>query len=527
MSSVPSAMASAADTRPAAAFHSILFEAATDRGDPPAEPDFFHDLALDKIVDAVIASREVYDLKAFFWCPLHRCKAVEYRQQVMRELENSAVRAALDAFATSLGHMHALLTATHKLYDPQQKRLWFLDAVGIYCAAVTACLRDLSAVTLESRGLQAWRRYLAAYTQSAHFQSLAEQTLRLRSELAKVRYCLLINGPEVRVRKYEQQDDFSAEIAASFAKFRQNTAARDYRFKFRSYPEVNSVEARVLEGVVQLHPDLFQRLDKYCNANGGYPDEIVMTFEREIQFYLAYLDYLAPLRHAGLPFCYPQVSDKEKAVSSEGGFDLALAAKLIAEKQPVVRNDFYLQGEERVLVVSGPNQGGKTTFARSFGQLHYLASLGCPVPGCSARLFLSDRLLTHFGRQELPGNLRSALEEDLLRMRDLLQRATPRSIVLLNEIFTSTTLQDAIFLSTRVLEKLLALDVLCVWVTFIEELSAFSQRTVSMVSKVQPDNPAVRTFKITRSPANGLAYAFALAEKHGVTYQRIKARLKT
>jgi DNA mismatch repair protein MutS len=507
-------------------FHSILFAGASDNAikETCDAPPFFIDLNLDQIVDAITIGKDEYNLKPFYFTPLHDLNTIHYRHAVLQDLENGLLFDQITSFAKQMRATREYLAQAARLRYKLQQQSWFLDAVELYCQTTIKLASDLATLNLQSNGFIAFRHYLQNYIQADRFASLSAETEKLKSDLSTIKYCLLINGNGFKVRRYESEIDYSANVESTFEKFKQG-AVNSYASKFSSSKDMNSVEEKVLEFVALLFPAIFGSLDDYCTNNCNYLDERIGRFDREIQFYLSYLDYIKQFRRAGLKFCYPNLSDKCKAVHDYEAFDLALAGKLIREESPVVCNDFYLEGKERIVVVSGPNQGGKTTFARTFGQLHYLAVLGCLVPGREAQLFLCDNLFTHFEKEEDIKNLRGKLEDDLFRIHQVLRQMTSQSIVIMNESFTSTTLSDAIFLNKNVLEAILESDALCVCVTFIDELASLSEKTVSMVSTVVPDNPASRTFRVLRKPADGLSYAISIAEKYRLTYRTLKERI--
>ena len=510
----------------AESFQSILFSSASHEaaGLPPQPPDVARDLNLDQIIAAVTAGHDALELQPTFYAPLRDPDQIAYRHEVMRDLESSPVMARIRAFLAAIRAVRETLARAAKVYHQRQKDRVFVDAVGLYVAEVEALARDLPALPLRSRGLRGFAAYVADQAASSAVSRLREDGDKAKALLAAIRYCVAIRGDSVTVRAYAEEADYSEAVGRTFARFRQD-AVKDYQVAFRDDPAMNSVEERILDLLARLNPEAFTFLEHYATDHRGFIDPVIDRFFREIHFYVLYLDYIAPLREAGLSFCYPAVSARDKQIFASATFDLALAAKLTPEKTPVVTNDFFLRGKERIFVVSGPNQGGKTTFVRTIGQLHHLAAIGCPVPGRKARLFLPDRIHTHFEREETVVSLRGKLQDDLIRMHDILAEATPDSLVLMNEIFSSTTLADAVFLATQVMERIIALDCLAVCVTFMDELAALDAKVVSMTSTVVPDDPARRTLKVIRRPADGRAYAFSIAEKYRLTRAWLHRRL--
>ena len=512
-------------SRSARSFASILFEdgRALDELQRIPEPDHFGDLHLGQLFASISAQKPDYDLEPFFRIPLSDRASIEWRQDVVRDLQDPAIRSAVTAFAASQAQMRSALKEQKARRHPLEQQRWFLDAAIFYCEGVEELAAALAAAAPASVGMKAFLDHLTIYTKGSRFRDLRQRASAVAAALRTVRYTVIIRDSTVRVKPDEDEADFAAEIGATFAMFAQ--PGHEGWFSFRISDEVTRVDQQLLERVARVHPDPFAGLAAFSAEEPDFADSTIIRFDREVQFYLSFLERVESLEGVGLATCLPDFGSG-RAMEIVDGFDLALASELARQvpKRAPVKNDARLAADQSFLMISGPNQGGKTTFARMVGQVHYLASLGLPVPASRACVPFVDAIFTHFEREESFADAGGKLHEDLVRIHAILAEATNCSLLIFNEIFTSATLEDAARLSKAIAGRLRALGGRCVWVTFIDEIATLDGG-VSMVAEVRPWDPSARTYRILRQPPLGLANAQILADRYGVSYERVKERM--
>lgn len=485
------------------------------------QPDFFRDLNLNQLLERIKKYNPRLNLEIFYFSRCKDLHTIRFRQEVIKELRNGVILEGVKEFIHVMNSINEFNKIKEKLYD-YQREIGILDASIQYVRSVESFKNTLSGIEITSTGFKALRAYLLSYTSSEYFINLKNDSNSVREKIEGIRYDMSIGVDRITVTPESGRATYDKIVSDVFNKF----SGGNYKEKQETFQGsgLTHVEASVLKLLSKMFPGKFEELVSFSEKYSNFISPTIERFFLEVQFYLSYLGFIYPLQKAGLSFCIPEMDDSQQVLIKEG-FDIVLASNLVNEGKRIVTNDIYLKKEERIVVITGPNSGGKTTFARSFGQIHYLASLGLPVPGTEARIQIFDQLYTHFDTPEDPDKMMGKLESDLKGLRTILESISSRSIVILNELLSSTSLKDATFIGTEVLKILDSIGALCLYVTFIDDLSCF-HFVVSLVSLENPSEPEKRTFKFERRAANGDAYALTIAREHGVLKENLLERIK-
>jgi DNA mismatch repair ATPase MutS len=208
-----------------------------------------------------------------------------------------------------------------------------------------------------------------------------------------------------------------------------------------------------------------------ANALAQSTDHVLGFFgllRAELGFYVGCLNLHDQLVERGVATCFPDPLAPHQGVASAGGLrDAALAFHL---QQPPVGNDVDAD-RKQLVIVTGANQGGKTTFLRSVGLAQLMMQAGMFVAADWFRAPICRGLFTHFKREEDPTMTRGKLEEELHRMSDIADQVTANSLLLCNESFAATNEREGSEIAHQVLQAMTEAGVRVVFVTHLHDLA--------------------------------------------------------
>jgi DNA mismatch repair protein MutS2 len=162
-----------------------------------------------------------------------------------------------------------------------------------------------------------------------------------------------------------------------------------------------------------------------------------------------------------------------------------------------------LDATRRVLIISGPNAGGKTVVLKTVGLLALMAQSGIPIPAEEAELPLFDRILADIGDQQSITNHLSTFSAHVLAIRSMIESATPRSLILLDEIGSSTEPGEGAALARAVLESFREIGALTIATTHYNRLKFYAETTAGVA------NAAMEFNELTLQPTYRLIHGLS------------------
>jgi DNA mismatch repair protein MutS len=225
---------------------------------------------------------------------------------------------------------------------------------------------------------------------------------------------------------------------------RRQTLANAERF---TIPELKEYEAKVLgaeERILALETEIFDGVRRQVAAETRRIQAVARA--------VAFLDVLAGFAEtaARRNYCRPAVTEGDEILIRNGRHAIVEAAG-----ERFIPNDLYLNNStDRLLVVTGPNMGGKSVYLRQAALAVVLAQSGSFVPATEARIALVDRIFTRVGASDSLASGRSTFMVEMTETANILNTATPRSLVLLDEVGRGTATFDGLSIAWAIAEYL-------------------------------------------------------------------------
>lgn len=444
------------------------------------------------------------------------------------------------------------------------------------------CIQALEAVfdgmdsAFKSKGLQDLRHIVDLYTSDPTYQQLVRELPEILSEL---RTCASITigvnlDPHLRPEEatllsVNQQRFTSSKLLDRL--FDNGNQGLKTSSPLHTLPVIQESDGIITAGgmvpiarraepkMVPLFRDLSEILEKVTKPiskvlkrYAALKSRFLANLQPDLVFYTAAVDLVNHMRASNLPLCRPEIRPLEARVCQiEDCYNLNLALHLSPVSFPrdisdaIVLNRVDLGQQGRIVILTGPNQGGKTTYMQAVGLAQILAQAGLFVPGSSAEISPVDNIYTHYPLEERLELGTGRFGDEAQRVSAIFERVTRSSLVLLNESLFSTNPGESLYLAQDVVRVMSMLGLRALYTTHLhalaasaDEINASTQgdsQVISMVASPIPQDMPQTTiseqtdkysYRIVPGPPIGRSFAEHIARHYGIPYQQLLDLLK-
>lgn len=296
---------------------------------------------------------------------------------------------------------------------------------------------------------------------------------------------------------------------------------------------INEIDAALFKEIEEHTKAYCGKFNAALKAYYGMSVNQMFALESQLAFYNGAVELIKLAEFKGMKMCRPEIHpSEERRFYTEGMFDLCFFRKYIQQNptekvnERIITNGCRLDDEGRFYILTGANNGGKTTYLRGAGICQILAQAGLYVPASKAEISPAEHIFTHFPKEEEVGLNTSRFTNEIKQFREIGDYADKYCMLLMNESIQSTTPVECVDIASELLKFFAKKGVRGIFATHLTDLAYKAEKLgdgtdvkfVSMVMGVDEETEEC-SYKISKSLPMERSYAHVIFRRYGVSFE--------
>ena len=488
---------------------------------------------------------EIFEMTNRELCEFLTCdpEVMAYRIETFSDmLENPGIAKTLNRLMPILGDVMELRRLDSDSGD-DTAYLSSITEIELYISSIETLHAGLSEVrpNLKGRALSALADYIGELVDSDYYRQLNEKLNELTNRVREIKSVTVGVNLDAQLRPAEagvlsinakpfrSGDVLEKILRMNFKDDEYTCIAQLVPFgKKQSENQKTALSLAFTTAISDVYKSSLRSWKKIVQTYILENTEFLLNLMPEIEFLVKGTELMQALRERGCTLCRPVIAPAaDKTYRAEGLYNPCVALKSEGE---IITNDLVFDENATVYVLTGPNRGGKSVITCALGLSQVMAQLGMFV--CADKIELSpvDAIFTHFPTGADDTIDKGRLGEECDRLREVFDVITPRSLILMDESFSSTGAYEASYIAAEVLRAISYMGCRCIFSTHLHQLvpeidlinaEAAQNGYAKIDTLVAGIETGKRSFKIYRQKPDGKSYARDIALKYGISYDSI------